>query len=250
MQYMPYHNKYVQPCFNMALKLFAVLANIAALCTIVGAVLEFGFHLSEELIDELNLVYFWTWMMFLIERIGHLLLTKRGQRRSAYSFMGWTINGLLVLTLIPIIIEFFDLGDSIGFMRILGNKMFHLPILFLIATIELSDSIITSLGRKSNPALMMAVSFLFIIMVGSGMLPMPRCIQPGVHLSWIVHLYENFRLKIIAIKKSEKVLNFTGIEYNSSIVVNTTEDDLTMEAGDVLVCYGKESDFRKLCRSL
>ena len=65
-----------------------------------------------------------------------------------------------------------------------------------------------------------------------------------------LHLYENFRLKIIAIKKSERVLNFTGIEYNNSIVVNTTEDDLTMEADDVLVCYGMESDFRKLCRSL
>ena len=65
-----------------------------------------------------------------------------------------------------------------------------------------------------------------------------------------LRLYENFRLKIIAIKKSERVLNFTGIEYNNSIVVNTTEDDLTMETNDVLVCYGKESDFRKLCRSL
>jgi Trk-type K+ transport system membrane component len=189
MQYMPYHNKYVQPCFNLALKLFAVLANIAALCTIVGAVLEFGFDLSEQLIDELNLVYFWTWMMFLIERIGHLLLTKRGQRRSAYSFLGWTINGLLTLTLIPIFIEFFGIDDSIGVMRIVGNRVFHLLILFLIATIELSDSIITSLGRKSNPALMMAVSFLFIIMVGSGMLLMPRCIQPGVHLSWIDSLF-------------------------------------------------------------
>ena len=65
-----------------------------------------------------------------------------------------------------------------------------------------------------------------------------------------LHLYENFHLKIIAIRKSERVLNFTGIEYTNSIVVNTTEDDLTMEADDVLVCYGKESDFRKLCRSL
>ena len=64
------------------------------------------------------------------------------------------------------------------------------------------------------------------------------------------HLYENFRLKIIAIRKSERVLNFTGIEYNNSIVVNTTENNLIMEASDVLVCYGKESDFRKLCRSL
>ena len=186
---MRYHNKYVEPCFSMALKLFAVLANIAALCTIVGAVLEFGFDLSEQLIGELNLVYFWTWMMFLIERIGHLLLTKRGQRKSAYSFLGWTINGLLVLTLIPIIIEFFGIDDSIGVMRIVGNRVFHLLILFLIATIELSDSVITSLGRKSNPALMMAVSFLFIIMVGSGMLLMPRCIQPGVHLSWIDSLF-------------------------------------------------------------
>jgi trk system potassium uptake protein TrkA len=65
-----------------------------------------------------------------------------------------------------------------------------------------------------------------------------------------LHFYENFRLKIIAIRKSERVLNFTGIEYNNSIVVNTTENDLIMEASDVLVCYGKESDFRKLCRSL
>lgn len=65
-----------------------------------------------------------------------------------------------------------------------------------------------------------------------------------------LHLYENFRLKIIAIRKSERVLNFTGIEYNNSIVVNTTENNLIMEASDVLVCYGKESDFRKLCRSL
>ena len=36
---------------------------------------------------------------------------------------------------------------------------------------------------------MMAVSFLFIIMAGSGMLLMPRCIQHGVHLSWIDSLF-------------------------------------------------------------
>ena len=56
MQYMPYHNKYVEPCFNMALKLFAFMANVAALCTIVGGVLEFGFDLSEQLISELNFI--------------------------------------------------------------------------------------------------------------------------------------------------------------------------------------------------
>ena len=165
------------------------MADVAALCIFVGAILEFGFDLSEELLNELNLVYFWAWNMFLIDRIGHLLLTKRGRRKTAYNFLGWTINGLLTLTLIPIFIEFFAIDDSIGVMRILGNRTFHLLVLFLISIIELSDTVITSLGKKSNPALMMAVSFMFIILVGSGVLLMPRCVQPGVHLSWIDSLF-------------------------------------------------------------
>ena len=36
---------------------------------------------------------------------------------------------------------------------------------------------------------MLAVSFMVIILVGSGVLLMPRCIQPGVHLSWIDSLF-------------------------------------------------------------
>ena len=52
-------------------------------------------------------------------------------------------------------------------------------------------------------------------------------------------------------KKREKVQNFLGIEYDASVVVNTAEgEDQPLEADDVLVCYGKESDFRKLCRLL
>ena len=127
--------------------------------------------------------------MFLIERISHLLLTKRGKRKSAYSFLGWTINGLLTLTLIPIFLNLLGIDDSVGVIKILENRALYLLVLFLISFIELSDAVITSLGRKSNPALMMAVSFMFIIMVGSGMLLMPRCIQQGVHLSWIDSLF-------------------------------------------------------------
>ena len=165
------------------------MANVGALCVIVGAVLELGFELSERLKSEFDLVYLWAWNMFLLERVCHLLLAKPGQRKSAYSFLGWIINGLLTLTLIPIILYLLGINDDTGLIKILENKTIYLLILLLISFIELSDAIITSLGRKSNPALMMAVSFLFIIMVGSGMLLMPRCIQHGVHLSWIDSLF-------------------------------------------------------------
>ena len=187
--YALYHRKYVVPCIRIALKVITFLADISALCMIVGAVLEFGFVLTERLQDELNLVYFWAWNMFLIERISKLVLTKRGHRKSAYNVLGWCINGLLTLTLIPIFVEFFNIDDSIGVMRIIDNRGFHLLILFIISFIELSNAVITSLGRKTNPALMLAVSFLVIILIGSGVLLMPRCIQPGVHLSWIDSLF-------------------------------------------------------------
>ena len=165
------------------------MTNIAALCVIVGAILEFGFELSDRLKDEFDLVYFWAWNMFLLERVCHLVLTRRGKRRAAYNFIGWTVNGLLTLTLIPIILNILGIDDSTGVISILENRAIYLLVLFLIASIELSSTVISSLGRKSNPSLMMAVSFLFIIMAGSGMLLMPRCIQHGVHLSWIDSLF-------------------------------------------------------------
>ena len=187
--YRLYHKKYVAPCINMALKVTGFMANVGALCVIVGAVLELGFELSERLKSEFDLVFLWAWNMLLLERVCHLLLAKPGQRKSAYSFLGWIINGLLTLTLIPIILYLLGINDDTGLIKILENKTIYLLILLLISFIELSDAVITSLGRKSNPALMMAVSFLFIIMVGSGMLLMPRCIQHGVHLSWIDSLF-------------------------------------------------------------
>lgn len=65
-----------------------------------------------------------------------------------------------------------------------------------------------------------------------------------------LNFYMEFRLKIIAIKKSGKVQNCLGIEYNQCPVVNVTEAETPLEANDELVCYGKESDFRALCRVL
>ena len=65
-----------------------------------------------------------------------------------------------------------------------------------------------------------------------------------------LHLYEEFHLKIIAIKKTKKVQNFIGIEYNDSEVVNVAKEDCILEADDELICYGKESDFRTLCKLL
>ena len=186
---MIYHRKYVAPFVNAALGVVSFFASLASLFMIVSAVLEFGFRLTDEQLDELTWLYFWVWMTFLIDRGSHLLLMRRGFLKSEYSFLGWCTNALLVLTLIPIVVEFSGVDDSYGIMSILNNRAFHVTVLFLVSVIDLSDAIIRLMGRKMNPALMLAISFMVFILIGSGLLLMPRCVQPGVHLSWIDSLF-------------------------------------------------------------
>ena len=188
-RFMLYHQKYVAPLISTTLGVISFFAYMSSLFMIVSAVLEFGFRLTEDQIEELNWLYFWVWITFLIDRSSHLLLMRRGYLKSEYSFWGWATNALLMLTLIPIVVEFAGIDDSYGVMRILDNRAFHVTVLFLISVIDLSDGVIRLLGRKMNPAMMLAISFMVFILVGSGLLMMPRCVQPGVHLSWIDSLF-------------------------------------------------------------
>ena len=183
------HQKHVVPLLNMVLGVISFLANTASLFMIVSAIVEFGFQLTEKQVLELNWLYFWVWITFLIDRGSHLLLMRKGYAKSEYSFLGWCPNGLLMLTLIPIIVKMTGIDDSTGMISILDNRVFHVLVLFLVSIIDLSDGIIRLMGRKINPALMLAVSFMGFILVGSGVLMMPRCVQPGVHLSWIDSLF-------------------------------------------------------------
>ena len=186
---MLYHQKYVAPLINTALGVISFFAYLASLFMIVSAVLEFGFRLTERQAEELNWLYFWVWITFLLDRGSHLLLMRRGYLKSEYSFLGWCTNALLMLTLIPIVVELARIDDSYGIMSILNNRVFHVTVLFLVSLIDLSDGLIRLMGRKMNPAMMLAISFMGFILVGSGVLMMPRCVQPGVHLSWIDSLF-------------------------------------------------------------
>jgi Trk-type K+ transport system membrane component len=94
-----------------------------------------------------------------------------------------------MLTLIPIIVEFAGIDDSYGIMSVLNNRVFHVTVLFLVSLIDLSDGLIRLMGRRMNPAMMLAISFMVFILIGSGLLMMPRCVQPGVNLSWIDSLF-------------------------------------------------------------
>ena len=65
-----------------------------------------------------------------------------------------------------------------------------------------------------------------------------------------LNMDEEFHLKLIALKRANKVTNCLGISLVEHKVVNELPEDAKIRPDDVLVCYGKYSDFQKLWKAL
>lgn len=188
-RYRLYQVKYVEPYIEKYLRIVSFFAHLASVFMIVAAVLSFGFHLNESQLGHVYVLYFWVWIVFLVDRLGHLLLIRTRYSKASFSFVGWCINCLLVLTLVPVITHTMNIPTDGFLLSILANDTFHILVLFIVSSMDLSDLVVRMLGKKTNPSFVMASSFFVIIVLGSVLLLMPRCLQEGVHLTWIDSLF-------------------------------------------------------------
>lgn len=65
-----------------------------------------------------------------------------------------------------------------------------------------------------------------------------------------LNLDEEFRLKLIGIKRADKITNCLGISLAESHVRNELANDVKVEEGDELVCYGKYRDFQAFWKAI
>lgn len=65
-----------------------------------------------------------------------------------------------------------------------------------------------------------------------------------------LHLDEEFRLKLIGLKRAERIENCVGISLTERKIVNELPADDKIQEGDELVCYGKYRAFQKFWKAL
>lgn len=63
-------------------------------------------------------------------------------------------------------------------------------------------------------------------------------------------LNEEFKLKLLALKRAETLKNCAGISFTDHNVVNELPENDQIQAGDQLVCYGLYRDFQKFWKAL
>lgn len=184
-----YQNKLLQPYVRVLFRMMAVLTYMASLLLIVGVVYEHGFPLSATDISHLKILYKAVWIIFLIDVTLHIFLEYKGTKKN-FRKLAWILSWLLYLTLVPVIFHRPDEEGAILYVwDFLGSKLYHISLLLLFSFLNLSNGLVRLLGRRTNPSLILAVSFFVIILIGTGLLLLPRCTVEGVVLSWVDALF-------------------------------------------------------------
>lgn len=182
-----YQNKLLQPYIRVLLWLMAAITYLASMALIVGVVYEHGFPLSIGEVAQLKSLYEAVWIIFLIDVTLHILLEYRGKKKK-FRRLAWILSWLLYLTLIPVIFHRpEEPGVILHIWEFLDGKFYHVTLLLVFSFLNLSSALVRLLGRRTNPSLILAASFLVIILIGTGLLMLPRCTVNGI--SWVDSLF-------------------------------------------------------------
>ena len=186
-KFLLYKNKWIYPYTRLAMGAVTALTYLASILLIVGLVYEHGFTISADEAHQLERLYQGVWIVFLVDISLHVLLEYNDTRRT-FSKLTWILTSLLYLTLIPVIFHRPEVEGAVQFIwDFLDGKLYHLVLLLLLSLLNLSYGLVRLLGRRTNPSLILAVSFLIIILVGTGLLMLPRSTVAGI--SWVDSLF-------------------------------------------------------------
>mgnify|MGYP000137538575 CR=1 FL=1 len=174
-----YRKKLVKPYIERLLKWMDGITYMMSALFILTLVYEHGFLISFEEMEMINTLYHFVWIVFLVDISLHILLEYKDTRQT-FSMLTWILTFLLYLTLVPVVFHRPEVEGAVqAVWDFLNGKAYHLVLLLVLSFLNLSYGLVRLLGRRTNPSLILAVSFFIIILIGTGLLMLPRSTVAG-----------------------------------------------------------------------
>lgn len=177
-----YKNKWIHPYIQFVLNIVNICTYLAALALLGAMVYEHGFPTTVSQVAVIERVYQGVWIVFLMSITLHLLFEYSDAKKN-FKWVAWVLSGLLYLTLVPIF--FFEPEEGLVHQvwLLFRSRTYHLIVLLLLSLLQISNGLVRLLGKRTNPSLILAGSFFVIILLGTGLLLLPKCTYEGI--SWI-----------------------------------------------------------------
>ncbi|MFI3316359.1 MAG: potassium transporter TrkG [Rikenellaceae bacterium] len=177
-----YRKKLIMPHVLRLLKFIDVACYIMSVLLIIALVYEHGFRISHSDMIIVHRIYDFTWLTFVVNSLCHVVLDFRRTLKHYNSFT-WTLSLVLLLTLVPHIFAVPPVAPVLSFVwHMLDSHSFSIVLITLLSLLQISMGIVRLLSRRVNPSFILSVSFFIFILIGTGILMLPRATYEGISL--------------------------------------------------------------------
>lgn len=176
-----FNNKYIKPYLKIADMVISILLTLASLLVIATITYRYGLNITPQEEATIHSIFRTLVNFFMVmTALRTVFALLQGVRK--FKLPAKILVGLLYSMLLPM---WFNVPNDYLMSVVwefLSNPIYIQVVLGLLAFLELSDSIIKMLGRKTNPSLIFVVSFLVIIVIGAALLLLPKSTVDGISI--------------------------------------------------------------------
>ncbi|MBD5175714.1 MAG: potassium transporter [Bacteroidales bacterium] len=155
-----------------------VLVFVMSVAVIVALAVYGGFE--NDAFDKRIVLRLLRWAqgVFVFSILFNLVLRFR-RTMTETRFVKRVADVMVLLTLLPALLK---TPDSAGgtIIHVLAHRYFLFSALGVFSIAEVSFGLMQIVARRTNPSLILSVSFLFFILIGSFVLMLPRCTHGGI----------------------------------------------------------------------
>lgn len=159
--------------------LLSVFTVIAATATLISIIVYAGYDLKAHDQNVIMRILRLSQIIFFMNIIFHLFY-KSGRRHIGRMFIRVIVDTMVTMS----VVVFFtpDVANTIiaDTRHFFLSKTYLFISLSLYSVVDLSYALSLIPGRRTNPSIMMALSFLIFIILGSFLLMLPRCTINGI----------------------------------------------------------------------
>ncbi len=164
---------------SLGVEMFSMLMSVV----VVGAVIiDYGFELNNIEMSYISDIYIFAWWVYLMLFTIRLIVGKFRVERNRL-FLTVVAGILLYLSALPKIITLnVDCQWLEWLWNILENRYYLIVLLIVFSIMEISGGIVNFISKNTNPALLLVMSFVVMIFLGTILLLVPRSTVDGVVL--------------------------------------------------------------------
>ena len=151
----------------------SVLVFVAAVAALTALIIYSGFDSGAVSRTVLRRILRCSQIIFLVSIAFNLVFRLRSELKSS-RIIKYVAQIAMISTLVPLVWPHCT-GPADAVLHFLHSRYYVYIVLAVYSVAEICYGVMTVLSRHTNPSLILSVSFLFFIFIGSFVLAMPRC---------------------------------------------------------------------------